>query len=301
MRDAAPAGQPGGHPGGAPALRAGAEALAGPLPALLAEASHLASTVTLGEHGRRRPGPGADFWQYRVALPGDDARAIDWRRSARSDAAFVQDKEWQTAQTVTAWCDRGRSMGFASSPQLPTKAHRSRLLALACAILLVRGGERVGMDDIPARRGTPTLSRLAQRLAEDTDADYALPDTRHLPPRSRALLVSDFLGDVTPVERAVAEAADRGIRGALLQVLDPAEEAFPFQGRTIFESMGGSIRHETRKAGDLRDRYLERLAERKDRLARLARATGWQATVHHTGGSAIPALLWLHAALEGPR
>ena len=81
----------------APDLRARAEALGQTLPPLLAAAEHLAATVTLGEHGRRRPGMGDDFWQYRPARAGDALRLIDWRRSARSDQAFVQEREWQAA------------------------------------------------------------------------------------------------------------------------------------------------------------------------------------------------------------
>ncbi len=282
-------------------LRAEAESLAAPMPALLAEAQHLAATVVLGEHGRRRAGMGADFWQYRAAQPGDDARMIDWRRSGRADVAFVQDKEWQTAQTVMVWVDRGRAMSFASTPNLPTKAHRARLLALAAAILLARGGERVGLggrDGLPPRRGPTMLTRLADSLSEDRTDEYVAPDTTGMPPRSRALFVSDFLGDPAPIERAVAESADRGIKGAMVQVLDPQEEAFPFEGRTIFESMGGGLRHETLKAGELRTRYLDRLAGRKARLADLARATGWMFSTHHTDAAPARALLWLHAALE---
>ncbi len=282
------------------ALRAEAEGLASPLPAILAAAQHLAATVVLGEHGRRRPGMGMDFWQYRPALPGDDARAIDWRRSARADQAFVQDKEWATAQTVMLWVDRGQAMNFASSPKLPTKGHRARLLALAAAILLVRGGERVGMgaDGLPPRRGPAMLDRIAAVLSDDRAHEYGAPETQGMPPRSRALWVSDFLGDPAPIRRAVAEAADRGVAGALLQVLDPAEEAFPFEGRTIFESMGGTLRHETLKAGELRARYLDRLAARKAELAALARATGWMFTTHHTDAAPARALLWLRSALE---
>ncbi len=80
-------------------------------------------------------------------------------------------------------------------------------------------------------------------------------------------------------------------------MLDPQEEAFPFDGRTIFESMGKTLTHETLKAGDLRDRYLERLAERKAALADLARATDWQYHCHHTGDSgAIGAAVALRRA-----
>ena len=281
-------------------LRADAEGLAAPLPALMAGAEHLAATVLLGEHGRRKSGVGDAFWQYRPAMAGDPMRIVDWRRSARADATFVQDKEWEIAQSVMLWVDGSAAMGFASDPGLPTKAARARVLALAVAILLVRGGERVGLTGtiLPPRRGAAQLSRLGEALLAADAADYGTPDTRGMPPQSRALFVSDFLGDIAPVEAALALASDRGVRGALVQVLDPQEEAFPFDGRTIFESMTGGLRHETLKAGDLRQRYLDRLAQRKDRLAMLARLSGWQFHTHHTGGPATAALLWIFGALE---
>ena len=61
-------------------LRSQAEIAASTLPALLAGAEHLATTVLLGDHGRRRAGMGDTFWQYRTAQAGDDLRSIDWRR-----------------------------------------------------------------------------------------------------------------------------------------------------------------------------------------------------------------------------
>jgi hypothetical protein len=91
------------------------------------------------------------------------------------------------------------------------------------------------------------------------------------------------------------------VRGALLQVLDPAEEEFPFDGRTIFESMGGTLRHETQQAGDLRARYLARLAERKDRLATLWPGRSAGISHHHTGHGAIGAFVAAYRALEGGR
>ncbi|MDX8351591.1 DUF58 domain-containing protein [Cognatiyoonia sp. IB215182] len=281
------------------ALRSQAETLAAPLPALLAEAEHLASTVLLGDHGRRRAGTGDTFWQYRPAQPHDEARSIDWRRSARSDSNFVQDKEWQIAQSIILWVDQAASMSFASDNH-PTKGTRARTLALALAILLIRGGERVGLTGVrlPPRRGEVQIMRMAELLSEDHQTDYGAPEAQGMLAHSRALFVSDFLGDIGPVEDALLRAADRDVRGTLLQVLDPQEEAFPFDGRTIFQSMTGALQHETLKAGDLKQRYLDRLAERKDRLAHLARITGWQFSTHHTGESATNALLWLYGAME---
>lgn len=286
----------------APDLRSRAETLGQSLPALLAEAEHLAATLMLGEHGRRRAGQGDEFWQYRPAHQGDAARSIDWRRSARSDAHFVREREWQAAQSVSFWVDGSRAMGFSGARDRAPKLDRARVLALALAVLLLRGGERVGLSGLPPRPGRAQIMALMDALERDqTTDDYGSPQVAGMVPHGRAVFLSDFLGDLDPIETALTAAADRGVKGVMVQVLDPAEEDFPFDGRTIFESMGGSLSHETLKAGDLRGRYLDRLAARKARLADLARAVGWHFHTHHTGQPAQSALLWTYGALEGGR
>ncbi|MGD9918337.1 MAG: DUF58 domain-containing protein [Paenirhodobacter sp.] len=275
------------------------------LPALLIAAEHLAATVQMGGHGRRRAGPGEEFWQYRPAHSGDAARFVDWRRSARSDAQFVRDREWQLAQSLHLWVDDAASMRFSGAPSgrhaRPTKAGRAQVLALALAVLAIRAGERVGLTGplAPPRPGRAQLVTLASVLASDAGAtDYGAPEVTGIAAQARAVFLSDFFGDLGAIERALGALADRGVSGVMVQVLDPAEEDFPFDGRTIFESMAGGLRHETREAGDLRARYVARLAERRARLADLALKAGWQFSTHHTGAPAQAALLWLHGALE---
>ena len=284
-------------------LRAEAETLGLSLPPLLAAAEHLAATVILGEHGRRRAGSGDDFWQYRAAHPGDALRAVDWRRSARSDSHFVREREWQAVQSVMLWVDPSRSMEFSGAKSRPAKSDRARLIALALAVLLLRGGERVGLagQGLP-RSGRAQLLRVIAALdLAAPQTDYGAPITEGLVTHGRAVFVSDFLGDMSGIEAALAQAVAKGVKGVLLQVLDPSEEDFPFDGRTIFVSMGGSLAHETQQAGDLRTRYLARLAERKARLSDLARLSGWLYHAHHTGQPAQSALLWAYRALEAGR
>ncbi|RMH49092.1 MAG: DUF58 domain-containing protein [Alphaproteobacteria bacterium] len=291
-------------------LRRRAEALAAPFPPLLAEAEHLAASLALGEHGRRRPGMGDEFWQYRTAEPGDPSRGIDWRRSARSDAhLFVRQKEWQAMQSVLVWPDLSAAMRFSGDRARPPKARVAAVLGLALASLLLRGGERVGLlgGAGGARAGRSQLATMARqlgdRLARDADdpglPDYGVPPPAHFPRGARAVFLSDFLGPVEPVEAALGRAADRGVRGALVQILDPVEESFPWAGRTLFESVGRSVRHETMEAGALRDAYRQRLAAREARLAAIARRTGWRFVRHHTDQPATACLLWLHAFLSG--
>ena len=173
-------------------------------------------------------------------------------------------------------------------------------LALAVAILLIRSGERVGLTGtlLPPRRGEGQILRLTEMFLQEDGGDYGTPETRAMLPHARALFVSDFMGDFEAFSAALTKAADRGVRGVCYQVLDPAEEDFPYRGRAVFESMGGSVSHETKKADDLRLRYIEKLAERREQLRDLCRVTGWQYGTHHTGESAQAALLWLHRALE---
>ncbi len=281
-------------------LRQRAEEEASVLPPLLVQAEQLAGSILLGDHGRRRAGLGDDFWQYRPLQQGDSRRMIDHRRSARGDHQFVREREWQIAQTVHLWCDLGGSMQFASHDGLPQKIERARVLSLACAILMLRAGERVGLTGgvLPPRRGNAQVLRLTQMLMQQEAQDFAPPEHRALIPHARALFISDFLGPFEELQLALTKAADRGVRGVVLQVLDPAEEHFPFAGRTRFQSPSGALEHETLKASALRDRYKARLAERRDLLQRLCRDAGWSMGVHHSDDGALNGLMWIYHAMQ---
>jgi len=298
----------------APSRTAEAEALGAALPALLVASDQLAATVALGGHGRRRAGLGDAFWQYRPAQPADPARMIDWRRSARGDQTFVREREAETAQTVMLWIDRSRAMAFTGAPSRPPKAERAALLGLALGALMLRAGERVGLmaeggagaDPAAARRAAPRSGRAQLlRLAEAGDApdpaEYGAPAPAGLAAHGQAVLISDFLGPFAPVAALLEQAAAQGVRGALVQILDPAEEDLPFAGRTIFESMGGAMRHETRSAADLRALYGDRLAARRAELDLAARRAGFVVTTHRTDAPAAQVLLWLWRMLDGAR
>ena len=280
-------------------LRSGAQTASSHLPALILSAERLAAMIAPGAHGLRRSGPGEDFWQYRPAGPGDSARSIDWRRSARSDAQFVRDREAQTAQAVGLWISAGQGMGYSGAPDRPAKAYRAHLLALALAMVLLRGGEKVGLLGQPARAGRVQADRLAEQIAATAlkggDDDAPSPDM--LRPNQRLVILSDFLGDPAWVEALLARAAGIGVTGVLMQVLDPDEEVFPWSGAVLFRSLSGAIRHDSRDAGGLRDAYLARLAERRDWLRRRATGAGWQFGHHSTGHPPATALSWLYQVL----
>ena len=284
-------------------LRSDAEGLTSALPPLLADAEHLAATVLLGEHGRRRPGQGETFWQYRRAIQGDPFGSIDWRRSARSDRLYVRQTEWEAAQTVALWVDQSQAMSYSGSRKTPQKGDRAALLAMALAVVLNRGGERLrllGTSASEPKRGKTQLEKIAMELGSANGrADYGAPPLSRLARGSRAVFFSDFLGPRDALIAQVGQAADQGVTGCIVQVMDETEESFPFDGRTKFQSMAGQITYETDRAKALRPAYKERIASRKAELADLARRTGWLYLHHLTSESARGAVLWLYAALEG--
>lgn len=299
----APSKQPASSGMGVAELRRDAERRAAGLPSLFAEAQRLAATVQMGVHGRRRSGPGETFWQYRRALPGDPATAVDWRRSARSDTLFVRETEWESAQTIWLWCDRAESMRYRSEDALPDKARRAAEIALALSILLIRGGERVALIGTDAARpntGETQIERIAMALTKPDPADYGAPPQFDAARGGRVVFIGDFFAEEQVLTAAVRSAAGLGLSGLMLQIVDPAEESFPFDGRVVFESMGGSLRYETERAGALRADYKAALSRRRAALADTAQRAGWRMEAHRTHESAAPALLWLAQGLAQP-
>ena len=180
------------------ALEEAAQDLAAKLPALLVEARRVASTVAQGTHGRRRPGPGETFWQYRTFEHGDFATLIDWRRSgSSSNHLFVREREWEAAHTVWIWLDLSPSMYFRSHLAAASKAERAIVLALALASLLSDAGERVGLPGLMhAKAGHNTASVMIETLARALTgpALKSLPDVgNRLGRHSELVIFGDFL------------------------------------------------------------------------------------------------------------
>jgi uncharacterized protein (DUF58 family) len=268
-----------------------AEALGAALPPLVVQAERVAATVMQGVHGRRRPGQGDAFWQFRPYVAGDAAARVDWRQSARSDRLYVRETEWEAAQTVAVWCQGGPGMAWRSGRDLPEKRFRAELLLLALSALLFRGGERVRLFGLPrAFMGRGALAALAEALPRQA----ALPEDGRVPRHARAVLIGDFLAPLPETRNVVAALAARSVRGHLLQVLDPAEETLPFSGRIRFEGVGSADHALVPRVEGVRALYEERLARHRDGLAAIAAGAGWSFATHRTDQ---PPVLALHRRL----
>ncbi len=286
----------------APATRQVALDLARRLPAVVVAAREIAASILHGVHGRRRAGTGETFWQFRPFSSGEAASRIDWRRSARDDRLYVREREWEAAHTLWLWIDLSPSMGFVSDLALQPKVDRALTLGLAAADLLVRGGERVGLLGLSRALATRDIvDRLAEfLLVESRRAETApeLPPAMALAPRTRAILIGDFLVAPDAFAERLRTLAARGASGALIMIADPVEETFPFSGHVEFLDVDSSATLRVGRAESWRAEYEKRLAAHRARIADIARAHDFSLILHRTDRPASEALLALRARLE---
>ena len=176
---------------------------------------------------------------------------------------------------------------------------------MALAIVLIRGGEHVGLfgHDRIARSGKATLNRVAAGLsgaAASAGSTDSLPPGARLARYSHLVLFSDFLTPLAALEKHLAEFAGQDVRGHLVHLMDPAEEELPFSGRTEFDGTEGEERLLVGRVENLRGAYIERMTQRRERLQAFARQLGWGVTFHRTDRPPNTALLSIYGALDTP-
>jgi uncharacterized protein (DUF58 family) len=272
--------------------------LAATLPRLVLEARRIAANVIHGLHGRRRAGAGESFWQYRRFVSGEPSQSVDWRRSARDDHLYVREQEWEAAHTVWLWPDRSPSMAFVSRQSRDSKLERALIVTFALAELLVAGGERVGIPGLM----TPTASRsvidkMAQAMLHDEADRLSLPPSFVPSALAEIVVLSDLWSPISEIRSMLAGLSASGAHGALVQIVDPAEESFPYSGRIEFvEPEGGGViiaGRAERWGGD----YVARVALHRDEIRSETNKLDWLFSTHTTSRSAAELLLFLHSGM----
>jgi uncharacterized protein (DUF58 family) len=272
--------------------------LAASLPRLVLEARRIAANIIHGLHGRRRAGAGESFWQYRRFVSGEPAQRVDWRRSARDDHLYVREQEWEAAHTVWLWPDRSASMAFASNKARDSKLERALIVTFALADLLVEGGERVGIPGLMR----PTASRniidkMAQVILHDDTTRLSLPASFVPSPLAEIVVLSDFWSPIAEIRNILAGLSASGTHGTLIQIVDPAEETFPYSGRIEFvEPEGGDVIVAGR-AESWADDYVSRVALHREQIRFETGKIGWLFSTHTTSRSAAELLLFLHSGM----
>lgn len=227
-------------------------------------------------------GRGMEYDESRPYQPGDDARRIDWRVTARTGRPHVKVFREEREQPVWLWVDYRPAMFFA------TRGVFKNVLAARIAALYtwqaLEHGDRVGgwviganvTYDQPPQRGRPSALALLRHLAQastrpDGSATAATPELHSqfqpVRPGSRVVLISDFR-DLPDLESAV-EAVSRHSQAVLCFLYDQLEQRLPPPGRYPMSDGARKVILLTHARG-LAQAHAGRFAERQRQLMQLS-------------------------------
>jgi len=212
----------------------------------------------------------------------------------------VREQEWEAAHTVWIWPDRSPSMIFASPLVRDTKLYRALVVALALAEVLVEGGERVGIPGLLRPTGSRNIiERMAQAIMHDRSERTSLPPNFSPSPLAEIVLLSDLWSDIGDVRRTITQLSGTGARGHVVQIVDPAEETFPYWGRIEFVEPEGGGRVTAGRAQTWRDDYTARVRRHRAEIRSETDRLSWSFIIHRTDRPASELLLALHARIGG--
>ena len=260
-------------------MRLKAEELSNKIPSLYVKADRIANTIWEGMHNRNKDGLGDNFWQFRKYEYGDPAHLIDWKKTAKSNETFIQEKELQTLQNFVIWRDTSRSMNFRSSESIDTKLYRANLFTLALTIILSKSGENIVLNGLKTEllKGGNAVNFVSNQINEKvTDSYKSRPNINEIKNNSDVILIGDFLNNINETEKTIKELSNRGINGIIIQILDPAERFFPYKGRINFNGLEGEQNILIGKAESVRNDYKKAIKIHIEKLEKLTTSYSWK-------------------------
>jgi len=176
--------------------------------------------------------------------------------------------------------------------------YRTLVIALALAEILVEGGERVGIPGLMRPTGSRNvIDRMAQALVHDRAERASLPPSFAPSPLAEVVLLSDLWSDFAEVRKTLTQLSGSGARGHVIQVVDPAEETFPFWGRIEFVEPEGAGRVTAGRAQAWRTDYQERVQRHRAQIRAETDRLAWSFIIHRTDHAVTELLLALHARI----
>ena len=260
-------------------MRLKAEELSNKIPSLYVKADRIANTIWEGMHNRNKDGLGDNFWQFRKYEYGDPAHLIDWKKTAKSNETFIQEKELQTLQNFVIWRDTSRSMNFRSSESIDTKLYRANLFTLTLTIILSKSGENIVLNGLKTEllKGGNAVNFVSNQINEKvTDSYKSSPNVNEIKNNSDVILIGDFLNNIIGTEKTIKELSNRGINGIIIQILDPAERFFPYKGRINFNGLEGEQNILIGKAESVRNDYKKAIKIHIEKLEKLTTSYSWK-------------------------
>ena len=283
-------------------------------PALVERLNHLQLSArsvvegsTIGMHKSPMKGASVEFRQHRAYVAGDEPRRLDWRVLARTDRPYIKEYDEETNLRCMVLLDASGSMGYGSQGH-GRKFDAAAKITASLAYLMLRQTESVGLatfnrkiDDWVAPHGSSLqLSNIIDRLERcDPQGESHLAHILHeaaerIDRRSLIVVISDFFVPVRQLREGFAHLRHDRHEIMALQVLDPAEEDFPFSTWARFRGLEGEDPMLVEPA-TLRQMYLDNLNAHRKQLTEDCRSLN---VAFHTYRTDRPLGDWLTQLLH---
>jgi uncharacterized protein (DUF58 family) len=204
-----------------------------------------------GWHKSPYHGFSVEFAEHREYVPGDDLRYVDWKVFGKSDRYFLKQFDEETNFACHVLVDTSESMAYRSDAASWSKLEYAQHAAAALAYLVIRQQDAVGLATFDHAVGqvlrpasTPMhLSQLCTLLdqAEPRGESAIGPILHELAERFKrrglVIILSDFFDDPESLLLGLKHFRHRRHDVLLLQVIDPAEQDFPFAEPTLFHGL----------------------------------------------------------------
>ncbi len=205
-----------------------------------------------GLHRSPHRGQSVEFAEHREYAPGDDIRQVDWKVFARTDKYYLKQFEDETNLVVVVILDGSESMSFHSNERGLTKLEYAQLAALSLAYLVLDQRDAVALIPMTGEDRWLPPSNQPQRWQDMILMMEQMPSRASVPfgsmlgsvatklnRRSLIVVLSDFLDELNPVFQSVRHWKFDGHDICFLQILDHAEQEFPFSQTTKFLGLEG--------------------------------------------------------------
>ena len=217
-----------------------------------------------GAHRSPFHGFAAEFAEHREYAPGDDLRYVDWKVYGRSDRVFVKQFEEETNFACHVLLDASESMTYRSDKASFSKLEFAKQIAAAISYIVVKQQDAVGLMAFDSevlqavRPGSQpahwkqishvletTVAANANLESEISDFRFQMSESlfagiaERLTHRGVVIVLSDFFADTDSLLLGLKRLRHQKHDVRVWQIVDPAEEEFPFDDPTLFHGLEG--------------------------------------------------------------
>jgi len=204
-----------------------------------------------GLHKSPYHGFSVEFAEHREYVPGDDLRYVDWKVFGKTDRYYLKQYEEETNFACHLLLDTSESMQYRSEGAAVSKLDYARYVAASLAYLITQQQDAVGLTTFDSEitnflqpSSQPSHLKRLLHLMEEAPAqgETSLGSIFHsvaerTKQRGLVIIISDLFDDLETLLLGLKHLKHCRHDVSLLQVIDPAEQDFPFDEPTLFHGL----------------------------------------------------------------